>query len=222
MSHTIAYKDTETDEILGYNRGNIWITRPEYNSFEVDGSMWMEVGTDIAHEMASSSEEVLSIWRDYQYQLYYHLSQTLAKKWKKEFILYPGIGFISEKHRKRPTNTLAIGQYMAVSAMPKHFCATHGVRTFHHKFAPRSTLKRLYLSLQITVHKQRKVLLEMVDGKFLQELAYIPYKDILLKLNGKTGLWGSKGRNFDFWKCATWILITFKFMQTEFCSNTCY
>ena len=130
MYHTTALKDTDIDETLGYAKFHIWNARPEYDSFDVDPKTWMHVGTSIANEMASTEEEAMSIWRDYQYQLYYHLSQRMAKTWKKENIFYAGISFIEKKYRNRPDNILTMSQSIMFTSMPKNFCTIFLVSYF--------------------------------------------------------------------------------------------
>ena len=134
MYHTTAFKDTETGETMGYAKFNIWNARPEYDSFDVDAKTWMHVGTGIANEMAATEEEAMSIWRDYQYQLYYHLSQKLAKAWKRDKIFYVGIGFIKAKYRNRPVNILTMSQSIMFTSLPKHFCTIFGVSHLNYPY----------------------------------------------------------------------------------------
>ena len=89
------------EEIVGAVINTIWLTDPDYETFPVDPVEWLNLSGDIAMETTKDPLYRAVIWRNYQFMLIYHLTQSLAQKHGCAFYLYGGMGYTKPEYRSR-------------------------------------------------------------------------------------------------------------------------
>jgi hypothetical protein len=95
----LAYFDPENDHLFCSIRFAIWNVDKCYDSFPVDPLEWLNIAGKLANKQSSDDVEAYTRWRDYQYQLIYHLCQTEGKKMGKDKILYVSNACMEENYR---------------------------------------------------------------------------------------------------------------------------
>ena len=70
-------EDQSTKEIVAGTINTVWEVDHKYEYFGVDPTSWMNIAAKIA-EQESGDDPTLAavIWRDYHFQLIYHLNQV--------------------------------------------------------------------------------------------------------------------------------------------------
>ena len=89
------------EEIVGAVINTIWLTDPDYETFPVDPVEWLNLSGDIAMETTKDPLYRAVIWRNYQFMLIYHLTQSLAQKHGCAYYLYGGMGYTKPEYRSR-------------------------------------------------------------------------------------------------------------------------
>ena len=68
----------DSDDIIAAIINTVWQTDNDFDAFKVDGTEYLNVAAEIAHEETNDPLMRIVIWRDYQFQLIYHLLQVDA------------------------------------------------------------------------------------------------------------------------------------------------
>ena len=89
------------EELIGAVVSTIWLVDPEYEAFPVDPLEWLNVSGEIAQETTKDPLYRAVIWRNYQFMLIYHMTQSLAQKQGLPYYLYGGMGFTQPEYRDR-------------------------------------------------------------------------------------------------------------------------
>ena len=89
------------EELIGAVVNTIWLVDPEYEAFPVDPLEWLNVSGEIAQETTKDPLYRAVIWRNYQFMLIYHMTQSLAQKQGLPYYLYGGMGFTQPEYRDR-------------------------------------------------------------------------------------------------------------------------
>ena len=68
--------DLASNEIIAALINTVWQIDNDFDAFKVDGTEYLNVAAEIAHEETRDPLMRIVIWRDYQFQLIYHLLQV--------------------------------------------------------------------------------------------------------------------------------------------------
>ena len=74
--------DSSTNKIVSAIINTIWQVDNDFDAFKVDGIEYLNLAAVIAHEVTNDPLMRIVIWRDYQFQLIYHLLQVKNSKQK--------------------------------------------------------------------------------------------------------------------------------------------
>ena len=88
-------------DLVGAVINTIWLVDPDYKAFPVDPIEWLNLSGDIAMETTKDPLYRAVIWRNYQFMLIYHLTQSSAQKQGCEYYLYGGMGYTEPEYRDR-------------------------------------------------------------------------------------------------------------------------
>lgn len=95
----IACIDLSTNKIVSAIINTVWQVDNDFDAFKVDGIEYLNLAAVIAHEVTIDPLMRIVIWRDYQFQLIYHLLQAHAQKRGADYILYGGMGYVMPEYR---------------------------------------------------------------------------------------------------------------------------
>ena len=74
--------DKSTNKIVSAIINTVWQVDNDFDAFKVDGIEYLNLAAVIAHEVTNDPLMRIVIWRDYQFQLIYHLLQVKTSKQK--------------------------------------------------------------------------------------------------------------------------------------------
>lgn len=92
-SNTSYISCDENGQLMGAILNTLWTFDPDYDTFEVDPVDWLNVAWDLAKQSSQDPLYRVVIWRDFQFQLIYHIVQVKASKSGASVILYGGMGY---------------------------------------------------------------------------------------------------------------------------------
>ena len=98
---SVDLKSGKDAKIIGANVNTLWKVDENHEAFQVDPLLWLNTAQEIALEETNDILYQTVIWRDFQYQLIYHLCQTSAIQSNEKFILYGGLGYTEPHVRNR-------------------------------------------------------------------------------------------------------------------------
>ena len=78
----IVSVDSSTNKIVSAIINTVWQVDNDFDAFKVDGIEYLNLAAVIAHEVTNDPLMRIVIWRDYQFQLIYHLLQVKTSKQK--------------------------------------------------------------------------------------------------------------------------------------------
>ena len=83
----------ESGEVVSVMLSVLWPADRGYEWFDVDPLEWLNVAGQIAGGCAET-------WRNFQYQLIYHVFQGEARRKNREFVFYSSMQFVAEEARR--------------------------------------------------------------------------------------------------------------------------
>ena len=72
--------DSSTNKIVSALINTVWQVDNDFDAFKVDSIEYLNLAAVIAHEVTDDPLMRIVIWRDYQFQLIYHLLQVKTSK----------------------------------------------------------------------------------------------------------------------------------------------
>ena len=149
---------TLQEELVGAVINTVWLTNPDYETFPVNPTEWLNISGEIAVETTKDPLYRTVIWRNYQFLLIYHLIQNMAQNRKCSFFLYGGMGYQKPDYRDRGGTPIFLANCYQWAAQEEAFFSFMG--TF-----PGFS--------------------DMIDRKLpgmFTKLAYVPYSDLTVNL----------------------------------------
>ncbi len=90
----ISIKDA-ADELIGGHLNACWERDDDYDAFEVSPVDWLNAGDEIATDASDGDRRLHGIiWRDYWFQLTYHVAQLYMKRREKRWALYNNCNYV--------------------------------------------------------------------------------------------------------------------------------
>lgn len=106
----ISLKFKRQDQWLGVAFIVDWHRDDNYEIIDVSAKDWHNVSAQIAQEIQPDSPQV--IWRDYQFQHLYNLSQIYMNKWNRQNMIWFGCWSLAESIRGIGTSDAVIRDFM--------------------------------------------------------------------------------------------------------------
>jgi len=157
---SIGIYENSTNRLLASQINTIWNVDPDPAELPLtDPTLWLNVAAEIAQEETSDPFYRTVIWRDYHFQLIYHLVQGHARKLLCDQVMYAGMGFTEPELRKKGASGIA----MFLSGGLEWSRQNNSIITF-----------------MTTVPKFHEKTQKSLSGMF-DTLAIIPYKDLNFK-----------------------------------------